>query len=173
MAGFKVAKNKFWLIPLKTLVLDHEDAVWVPFVNSIRGKWPHWGKRFVYMCKDWIPKQTQGDSDTVISAWVQKTLCSQTPLRQTNHLKITENKKFLRVPPSRSVVAEECMRPGQIELHFTGRWAGCAASLSEAKLVWWHSSPTQVFTKQRWGLYCGKIRIPDFSRQKSVAVSRL
>lgn len=36
----------------------------------------------------------------------------KTPGRQNHHLKINENKEFLRVPPSHSVVAEECMRLG-------------------------------------------------------------
>lgn len=57
----------------------------------------------------------------------------------------TENKEFLSAPPSCSVAAKECRRPGLSELHLQ-RWA---PSLSKAKLVWWHSSPTRGLRKQK------------------------
>lgn len=75
-----------------------------------------------------------------------KKQCSWTPLRQSSHLKMTENKG---IPQSTSFPF--CSGRGMhIEAwadraSLTPRWAGCVTSLTKAKLVWWHSSLTQVF----------------------------
>lgn len=58
----------------------------------------------------------------------------------------SENKEFLPVPPSRSVVAEECTRPGQRELRLHRGDQGVLPH--SPKLNWYDDIPLQVFRKQ-------------------------
>lgn len=99
-----------------------------------------------------------------------KTLCSWTPLRQSIHLRITENKEFLRVPPSRSVVEEECLRPGQIELHLHMGRVFCLTLQGETGMMAFLSNTSVQKTKMRFILWFVKDHT-IFSRQKIVPIS--
>lgn len=106
-----------------------------------------------------------------LKLWVILLDWKNTPLRQSNHLKITENKEFLWVPPSRSVVAEECMRPGQTELQLQRGEQGVLPR--SPRLNWYDGIPREhKCSENKDEVYtAGNSGAQIFSRQKSVPIS--